>query len=107
MSSGKLASQTAHAAVALYIKANQPAHLPLFKNINMWLVTGQKKVILKGVDDAHLLKLEKEALETGLLVVVVRDAGRTHLAPGSLTCLGLFGSESSINLVTGALNLYN
>jgi len=109
MKPGKLASQTAHAAVSLYVKSKSSPkkHLIFFNEIDTWLVQGQKKIVLKGLDTEQLLKLEKQAQESRILTALIRDAGNTHLTPGSLTCLGLFGSEEEINRVTGSLNLYN
>ena len=109
MKPGKLASQTAHAAVSLYVKSKSSSkkHFIFFNEIDIWLQQGQKKIVLKGQDSEHLINLEKQAHESQILTEIIRDAGRTHLIPGSLTCLALFGSEKEINNITGSLNLYN
>ncbi len=109
MKPGKLASQTAHAAVTLYVKSKSSPkkNLIFFNEIDTWLLMGQKKIVLKGLDSEQIFKLEKQAQESQILTTVIRDAGNTHLTPGSLTCLGLFGSEEEINKITGSLNLYN
>ena len=108
MSPGKIASQTAHAAVSLYIKAktNPKKYLMVTNEIDTWVILGQAKVVLRGLDDAHLLDLEKKATESKLVSVLIKDAGRTQIAPGSITCLGIFGKEDQLNFVSGSLKLY-
>lgn len=107
MSSGKVASQTAHAAVSLYIKAkeNPRKHLIFFNEIDTWVRLGQAKVVLKGDDEKHLAALELQANSANLLAISIRDAGRTQIEPGSLTCLGIFGRKELVDMVTGNLSL--
>lgn len=109
MSTGKLASQVAHSAVSLYIsaKSNPKKHVLFFDEIDVWVRTGQKKVVLKGAHEQHLISLEKEAKEHSLLTVLIRDAGRTEIQSGSMTCLGIFGAVEQIDSVTGSLSLYS
>ena len=106
---GKLASQTAHAAVSLYIKSKSESkkHLLFFNEIDTWVSQGQKKIVLKGIDSPQLVQMNTIAQESSIMSVLIQDAGHTHLKPGSLTCLGLFGKEEEINRITGSLNLYN
>ncbi len=110
MSTGKIASQTAHSALTLYIKAksdntNKQKFMYFFDEIDMWTRTGQTKVVLKGLDEKHLLDLEKKAIEYNLLTESIRDAGRTQIQPHSLTCLGIFGKIENVDKVTGDLSL--
>ncbi len=107
MSSGKIASQAAHAAVSLYIKAkdNPNKYLIFFNDIDTWEKLGQKKVVLKGNDEKHLLSLEQQANSANLLAISIRDAGMTQIEPGSLTCLGIFGRKEMVDKVTGKLYL--
>lgn len=109
MTTGKIASQTAHSAVALYVKAEASGKksLLVFDQVAWWLRTGQTKVVLKGRDEPHLLELEKLADQLDLISTTVRDAGRTQIAPGSLTCLALFGPTDHVDRVTGDLQLYH
>ncbi len=109
MSPGKLASQTAHAALSLFIKAKKETkkQLLFFDQMDWWLLNGQKKVVLKGIDDIHLTNLESQAKNLNILSILIKDAGRTQITPGSITCLGLFGKEDQINQITGNLNLLN
>ena len=100
MSTGKIASQTAHSAVSLYIKAKsnkKSKFLVVFDEIDVWVRTGQTKVVLKGSSAQQLLGLNTET---------IRDAGRTQIAPGSLTCLAIFGRIDDVDGVTGNLPLY-
>ena len=107
MSTGKTASQAAHAAVSLYMKAksNPRKHLLLFNEIDTWARLGQAKVVLNGVNDTQLVELEKKANELALLTCLIRDAGRTEITPGSMTCLGIFGRIDQVDQVTGTLSL--
>jgi peptidyl-tRNA hydrolase, PTH2 family len=102
MSSGKTASQTAHAAVSLYIKAIQSSKSP---EILAWVMLGQPKIILKSTDDTSILEIQQKALSSDILSVVIHDAGRTQIKAGSLTCLALFGPTSHLDKITGGLSL--
>jgi len=108
MSSGKMASQTAHAAVSLYKKAkdNPRKHFLSFNEIDTWVRLGQAKVVLKGNDEKHLVNLEQQANAANLLTICIRDAGRTQIEPGSLTILGIFGQNDLVDMVTGNLSLH-
>ena len=108
MSAGKTASQTAHTAVSLYIKAkeNPRKHLLFFNEIDTWVRMGQTKVVLKGLNEQTLIELERKALaQSNILSVIIKDAGRTQIEPGSMTCLGLFGKINDIDKITGELSL--
>ena len=107
MSSGKIASQTAHAAVCLYIqaKSERKKHFLFLNEIDTWVKLGQKKVVLKGLNNTQLVNLELQANDSNLISVTIRDAGRTQVEPGSLTCLGIFGKEDEINKITSSLTL--
>ena len=110
MTTGKIASQTAHSAVSLYIKAksssNRKKFLLVFDEIDVWVRTGQTKIVLKGSSAEQLLELERKATDLGLSTETIRDRGRTQIAPGSLTCLAIFGRIADVDAVTGSLPLY-
>ncbi|RNA41961.1 peptidyl-tRNA hydrolase mitochondrial [Brachionus plicatilis] len=108
MSSGKVASQTAHTAVSLYIKAKKASkkHLIFLNEIDTWLFTGQPKIVVKGLNESMLLNIEKQAKHANLLYHTTHDAGRTQIASGSLTCLGIFGKNEELDRITGSLCLY-
>ncbi|KDQ30547.1 hypothetical protein PLEOSDRAFT_1101533 [Pleurotus ostreatus PC15] len=101
MSAGKVAAQCSHAALACYrdLAASNPALL------RRWERTGQTKVALQCDDEEQLLLLQGQAKSLRLCAHSIRDAGRTQIAAGSRTVLGIFGPARLINQVTGKLRL--
>lgn len=97
LAKGKLAAQAAHAAVSAADKSSQKAD---------WLRQGQKKSVLGVADEGELTVLQEKAERLGLATALIEDAGRTHLAPGTVTCLGIGpADEETIDRVTGQLKL--
>ena len=96
---GKLAAQCSHASVDCSFKTN--------KNIiERWKTEGAKKVILKVKDKEELLKYKKQAEKIGLKTALIKDAGKTVLEPGTITCLGIGpDKEEKIDEVTGNLKI--
>ena len=85
MSKGKMSAQAAHAS---------------------WKNQGMKKVILGVETEKELLKLRQDAEDSGLIVAIIADAGRTELAPGTVTAVGIGpADEEKIDRVTGHLKL--
>lgn len=101
---GKIAAQCSHATLACYkamIRAN-PAH-PLLRQ---WERLGQAKVALKIDSEDEMLMLQAQAISLGLCAQVIHDAGRTQIASGSATVLGIGPApKSKIDEVTGHLKL--
>jgi len=96
---GKLAAQAAHAALAAFLEASEA-------NQRSWLEAGMPKVVLHGEDEALLHTLLERARRSGLAAALIRDAGRTVLAAGTVTCLGIGpAEEEQIDALTGALRL--
>lgn len=96
---GKLAAQVAHASVAALLAASNEA-------IRAWLESGMPKVVLRGDDEAEVIALERQATDAGLPTALIRDAGHTVVAPGTLTCLGIGPArDNDIDAVTGTLRL--
>lgn len=52
-----------------------------------------------------MLLLQAQALSLGLCARVIQDAGRTQIASGSRTVLGVLGPKSVVDSVTGHLKL--
>ncbi|KAF7273138.1 hypothetical protein GWI33_014132 [Rhynchophorus ferrugineus] len=75
------------------------------EELNQWEELGEKKVVLKGNDAEHLKQLYHKAISEGLPAYLVRDAGHTQIASGSLTVLSLFGIEEHVENITGKLPL--
>lgn len=96
---GKLAAQVAHAALAAYLNASPEAR-------RQWLADGMTKIVLKCDDENTLLKLHAEAAKLTLPVALVRDAGHTVVATGTMTCVGIGPGETGlIDSITGGLRL--
>jgi len=75
--------------------------------LKLWYMSGQRKVVVKIEDEASLLKLREEAKRLGILTSVIRDAGHTQVAAGSLTVMGVGpGPEVLVDQATGHLKLY-
>uniref|UniRef100_A0AAV2JDW3 Peptidyl-tRNA hydrolase 2, mitochondrial n=1 Tax=Knipowitschia caucasica TaxID=637954 RepID=A0AAV2JDW3_KNICA len=103
MGKGKVAAQCSHAAVSAY-KQVQKRHPELLKE---WEYCGQPKVVVKAPDEETLIDLLARAKEMGLPVSLIQDAGRTQIAPGSRTVLGIGpGPSDLVDMVTGELKLY-
>ncbi|KAI7793123.1 peptidyl-tRNA hydrolase 2, mitochondrial [Triplophysa rosa] len=103
MGKGKVAAQCSHAAVSAY-KQVQRRNPELLKQ---WEYCGQPKVVVKAPDEDCLLELLTHAKELRLPVSLIQDAGRTQIAPGSRTVLGVGpGPSDLVDKVTGHLKLY-
>jgi len=99
MPKGKLAAQVAHASVEAMLKASKA-------NFAEWKGYGYKKVVLKVKDEKELLEYQKLAKKAKLKTALIRDAGRTVLEPGTITCLGIGPDyEDKIDKVTGNLKI--
>ncbi|AWU73402.1 peptidyl-tRNA hydrolase [Pichia kudriavzevii] len=103
MLKGKVAAQCSHAAVALYRKnlVNNPTMLKRWENC------GQAKITLKCVSLEDIEELQAKAASLNIENYLVHDAGRTQIASGSATVLGLGPAPKAImDMVTGELKLY-
>jgi len=100
MGRGKLAAQVAHAAVGAALSTlGTAAH-------DEWLAEGQPKVVLRADDEEHLAHLVGVAADAGLPVEVVRDAGRTQVPSGTVTCAAVGPAlDDAVDAVTGGLRL--
>ena len=54
-----------------------------------WRENGTTKICVKVGSEQELLDIYNEARKAGLQVHLVRDAGRTELEPGTMTCLAI------------------
>ncbi len=106
MSRGKLAAQVAHAAVSCVFEILDSGNRTWLEWLETWRATGQKKVVVRVDSEAELLRVYSEARQLNLPTVIIEDAGRTELPPGTRTCVGIGPAPSRlIDKVTGNLKL--
>ena len=99
LSAGKLAVQTAHAA----IMAMELSDKNVVKN---WKGEGQRKIVLKVPALQDIFRVREDADRAGIPAAVVIDAGLTEIPPGTVTALGLGpASADLLDRVTGDLKL--
>ena len=77
---GKIASQVAHASLGAY---------KLSKVKKKWEDEGTKKVVLRVKNLKELLEVCKKVRKLKLPFFLVRDAGRTQVSEGTITCLAI------------------
>jgi len=100
MGRGKIAAQVAHAAVAAVL-ANGSS-----RDFAAWLAEGQPKVVLKVASAEQLAEVVRGAVAAGLPVELIRDAGRTQVEPGTVTCCAVGPADSvRVDALTGELSL--
>ncbi|KAJ7932616.1 peptidyl-tRNA hydrolase [Mycena leptocephala] len=85
MSTGKIAAQ--HATLACYktLLSKNPALL------RRWARAGYLKSVVRCSDEDELLLLQAQAQSLNLCARSIQDAGRTQIAAGSTTVLGVLG----------------
>lgn len=105
---GKIAAQASHATLACFkslsrASASSPASASILKR---WERLGQAKIAVQVKSEEELLTLQAVAASLGVTAEVVADAGRTQIASGSLTVLGIGPAPKSVvDKVTGGLKL--
>lgn len=99
MGKGKIVAQASHASLQAYLNCE--------KNLaEKWLAEGAKKIAVKVNRENELIELERKARKMKISIALVRDAGHTQVAPGTLTALGIGpASEEEIDEVSGKLKL--
>lgn len=109
MLKGKSAAQCSHAAVSLYRQMHENPELESYNPIMLkrWENGGQAKIVLKSNNLEEIEELLMKAVSLNINNYLVFDAGRTQIASGSATVLGLGPAPRSVlDLVTGDLKLY-
>ncbi|NIO09869.1 MAG: aminoacyl-tRNA hydrolase, partial [Deltaproteobacteria bacterium] len=86
---GKLAAQAAHAAVAAFLNASSAAQ-------RAWQREGMPKIVVKARDSDEMIQLEELARKKGIPLSLIADAGKTVVASGTLTALGLGPAEDAV-----------
>ena len=101
MTAGKLSGQVAHASVSAYALTLSRKK----EDAREWEEEGQKKIVLKVGSEEELLSLY-ERMKREVPCALIRDAGKTQLEPGTVTCFGAGPAEESvINKYTKELKL--
>jgi peptidyl-tRNA hydrolase, PTH2 family len=101
MGKGKMAAQCCHAAVACYKRAAKACPAALAA----WERTGCAKIAVKCPTTEELEIIAATAMSKDIPVYLVQDAGRTQIAAGSRTVVGLFGPAAVFEGVTDHLKL--
>ena len=109
MGKGKAAAQCLHATLALYEKITNPesvAYNP--EMVERWKYgNGQAKITLQVPNQEDMDMLFAHAISLGVNAYIVHDAGRTQIAAGSATVLGLGPAPKLvIDQITESLKLY-
>lgn len=96
---GKLAAQAAHASVDAALKSNVSI-------VKRWREEGMAKIVVKVKSEKELVKYFQIAKDSGLVASLITDAGKTVVAPGTKTCVGIGpAEEEEIDKITGELSL--
>lgn len=85
MGKGKIAAQCGHAAVGCYKRAAKKCPSAL----KAWEYTGCAKIAVKCPTQEEMHIIMTKASKAGIPFYLVEDAGRTQIAAGSQTVLGL------------------
>lgn len=76
------------------------------KILQRWEREGQAKVAVQVTSEDDMDLLYAKAISLGLVAEVISDAGRTQIAAGSRTVLGVGPApKSAVDAVTGGLKL--
>ncbi|KAF2093180.1 PTH2-domain-containing protein [Rhizodiscina lignyota] len=104
MTKGKIAAQASHATLACY--KHFLRRDPQSEILKRWEKYGQAKVALQVKSEEELELLQAQALSLGICAQIIHDAGRTQIASGSATVLGVGPApKSMVDKVTGHLKL--
>ncbi|MFH1589231.1 MAG: peptidyl-tRNA hydrolase Pth2 [archaeon] len=96
---GKLAAQVAHASVESTLRSDKD-------KIKQWRSEGMAKIVLKVDDIKQLHEFNQLAKDSGLTTAVITDAGKTVVAPGTVTCCAIGPDEDiKIDAIVASLKL--
>jgi len=99
MSKGKTAAQACHGCLGSYKKADS-------NKIKEWEREGEKKVIVKVNTLEELFEIKELAKKNNVPNYMVKDAGRTEIPTGTVTCLGIGpDTDEIVDKVTQDLKL--
>lgn len=109
MGKGKAAAQCLHATLALYKLMSNPASAAYNPELlRRWEHgNGQAKITLQVPNQDDMDMLFATAMSLGVNAYIVHDAGRTQIAAGSATVLGLGPAPKLVmDQITNELKLY-
>ena len=99
MPKGKMCAQVAHASVSAVLKSDK-------KIVKEWCSSGMAKIVVKVKNEKELINYFQLAKDEGLVTSLITDAGKTVIAPGTKTCVGIGpDEEEKLDLITGELSL--
>jgi len=102
LSTGKIAAQVAHAAVACALETKKTNS----KWFNKWQNEGGKKAVVKADSADDFLPLKEKAEKLNIAAKIIEDAGHTEIPAGTKTVIGIGPAPSNIiDQVTGDLPL--
>ena len=102
MGKGKIAAQCSHAALGAYKKAQRSCP----QAVKWWERTGCAKIAVKCPTEQEMYEILQKAHAKDIPLYLVEDAGRTQIAAGSRTVLGLGPAPASVfESVTSHLKL--
>ncbi|MBT4824955.1 peptidyl-tRNA hydrolase [Candidatus Woesearchaeota archaeon] len=104
MSKGKIAAQSAHASVDAVLKALKSKSGE--EKVKAWRREGMMKIAIKVDSEKELYKYMQQAKDQGMITSIITDAGKTFVAPGTVTC-GCIGPADieEIDEITGKLKI--
>ena len=107
---GKIAAQCSHATLACYKRLFSAAQLEpqslSARLLRQWERNGQAKIAVQTKSEDEMLELMGKARSLGVTAEVIQDAGRTQIASGSRTVLGVGPAPKSlVDQITGHLKL--
>lgn len=85
MGSGKIAAQCGHATLGAFKIAQRHCK----SAVDNWEYYGQAKIAVKVDKEETMFEIYEKARNAGLVTYLVEDAGRTQIAAGSKTVLGI------------------
>mmetsp|Transcript_14272 Transcript_14272/g.34882 ORF Transcript_14272/g.34882 Transcript_14272/m.34882 type:complete len:104 (+) Transcript_14272:72-383(+) len=103
MSAGKVAAQCSHATLGAYRRISEADPVIM----SSWELAGEAVIVLGVSSEEEMRVLTDKAEAAGLCTHTVRDAGRTEVAPSTVTVAALGPAlVSKIDTITGHLALY-
>ncbi|MFH1285220.1 MAG: peptidyl-tRNA hydrolase Pth2 [Candidatus Micrarchaeota archaeon] len=99
---GKLCAHVAHASLAGYKLVKKKKE----SVVEEWEDAGEKKIVVRVKDEKELLELFEQAKKE-VPCALIKDAGLTQIAPGTITCVVLGPwDEKLVDKYSGKLRLY-